>query len=197
MSHDVMLTTVAEATPEDDEFVTVGRDIRRDAERLRKATDDFGLPTDGLLLDAAALTVVVGKLAGAIRTLRREMSETALSYSATLSDHQLTLRGWAARHFETILDDVGDLGDRVVDLEGDTSQITASDADVLAKAVAGGKALAEQLLSLPEQTADGRAKLDEVLQACTQAEAIIEQARMEDEEEGEEDDGSDEEEPES
>lgn len=197
MTNEMVPTNESATADERDEFVELGKDIRRDIERLRKVQDDFGIPPVDRPLDEAELTAVVQKLAVAIKGIRRELHATVLSYLASAADNQLTVRGWAANHFSAILDDIGDLADRVAAVEGDTSQLIPSDADVLAKAVAGGKALAEQLLTLPDQTAEGRAKLDEVLQACTQAEAIIEQARMEfDEEEQEEADDGDEEEAE-
>lgn len=154
---------------EDDDFAKLQRDIRRDTERLRKIEFDSEKPGESFA------------------RLKAEITDTVMSYSAGLADLLVGLRDWSAEQVKLVAEGHDELAERLDDLEEEESRLVPEDALLLDEVVEACKFLAEEQLKL-DQSADGKKSLAELVSKCEQAKALIDAARVEEDEEDEEED---------
>lgn len=128
-----------------------------------------------------------------IESINTELHATVLSYVREAVLALVAQRNWAYESLKAISDHLEGSDARIDLLEdvviSDGTAILPDDAQVLANVVVGCKHLAEQLLAgpfpIPQRDAEGQAKLHELIAMCDQAEGIIGESTLDEDDEGE------------
>lgn len=85
------------------------------------------------------------------------------------------------------------LSDQIADLTAEETQFTPEDAELFTLICQGAQRMAELGISAPGQSAEAKAKMQEILAAAKKGLVIIQESTLPDDEDDEEDDGEDEE----